>query len=134
VGRHLPPVRVAFPLPGPERLSRDPGVRLKRLDRGMPAVGEQGRRVGAVLGSVHERGVPKLVEVPWPARLIGGQLLEELVGAPVGQPGPAELAKVGTRERDASAAARDEEWTVRTPVEQPRKEPARLAGRPGDGY
>ncbi|MEV4399001.1 hypothetical protein [Nonomuraea sp. NPDC049607] len=98
------------------------GVTFQGPDGGVPGSGKQSGRVGAVLCLVGERGVPELVQRPAAAQFefgcvddagVGqgpGERLEQLGGAPVGQP-PASgdlpaggRFAVGEEDRASSAA------------------------------
>jgi hypothetical protein len=85
---------------GGDGLGAGAGVALEGADEGVPGPGEQHRGAGAVLGLMGQQRVPELVQGSAVRHIellrrrarIGegpGRELERLLGAAVGQPGPA---------------------------------------------
>ena len=103
----------------------------QRGNRGVPGLGHQHRRRRAGLGVARQRGVPELVQ-----RGAAGRGLEEVLGLPVGQPGPvvcpvprgrAERVQAcvhqagdGSPHREVNQAGHRSRWSVATRVSGPR--------------
>ena len=75
--------------------------------------------LAAVLGVVGERAVPQLVQ-----GRSAGRLLEQVLGPPVGQPGPAaHLVDVARRQLHPGPAVGQEHRTALAALQQPRQQP-----------